>query len=191
MKEKHAFKMIKKILPFLLLITSIANSQHTIKGFMSPKIDSDWVILYKIESTKQVFVNNTTLKADSLVIGGVKQAVGSFEIKLPSSAKPGTYRATYRLEGAGFVDFFYNKEDVSFIFNPDYPHESIAFTESSENIFYNNYINDISRAQQKLDSIQVTFLQDPTLDLKNPYKEAYQKVNTVQNNLLCHIEIKQ
>lgn len=173
--------MIKKILPLLLLISTISYAQHTIKGAMSPKIKTDWVILYKIEGTKQVFVNNTSIKTDSISISGNKQAVGSFEIKLPSSAKSGTYRATYRLEGASFIDFFYNKEDVSFIFNPDYPQESVAFTTSSENILYNKYINDISNAQQKLDSIQVAVLQDPSLDLKEEYKSAYNKVDVVQN----------
>lgn len=173
--------MMKKILPILLLISSITYGQHTINGSMSPRIETDWLILYKIEGTKQVFVNNTTIKKDSLLIGGKKEAVGSFEIRLPSSAKPGTYRASYRLEGATFIDFIYNKEDVSFIFNPDYPQESIAFTASSENTFYNQYISDITTLQQKLDSMQVAVLQDPTLDFKEAYKEAYQKVNAVQN----------
>ncbi|MFY9242224.1 MAG: thioredoxin-like domain-containing protein [Polaribacter sp.] len=172
--------MIKKILPFLLLFASITYAQHTIKGFMSPKIESDWVIIYKIEGTKQAFVNNTTLKTDSLSIGGVNQAVRSFEIKLPSSAKSGSYRATYRLEGAGFVDFFYNKEDISFIFNPDYPQESIAFTESSENILYSNYINQSSNAQQKLDSIQVAVLQNNNLNLKDDYQKAYINFKAIQ-----------
>ena len=129
--------MIKKILAIFLLISSVTYAQHTVKGSMSPQIKSDWVILYKLEGTKQVFINNTTIKTDSIVISGVKQAVGSFEIKIPSYAKSGTYRATYKLEGAGFVDFYYNKEDVSFIFNPDYPQQSIAFTKSSENKMFN------------------------------------------------------
>ena len=173
--------MIKKILPILLLISSISFGQHTIKGAMSPKIDTDWLILYKIEGTKQVFVNNTTIKNDSILIGGKKEAVGSFEIKLPAYAKSGTYRATYRLEGATFVDFYYNKEDVSFIFNPDYPQESIAFTASSENIFYGKYISDITTVQQKLDSLQVAVLQNPSLDFKEAYRETYKKVNAVQS----------
>lgn len=172
---------MKNILTLLLLVTFSLNAQHTIKGAMSPKIETDWVILYKIDGTKQVFINNTTIKTDSILINGKKEAVGSFEIKLPSNAKPGSYRATYSLEGAGFVDFFYNKENVSFVFNPDYPQESIAFTESSENIFYKNYINDISVFQEKLDSLQVAVLQDPTLDFNEEYKQVYKKVEAVQN----------
>lgn len=174
-------KMIKKILPILLLICSISYAQHTIKGAMSPELKTDWLILYKIEGTKQIFVNNTTLKTDSLLIGGKKEAVSTFEIQLPASAKPGTYRATYALEGATFIDFFYNNENVSFIFNPEYPQESVAYTESSENTFYNNYINDISIMQQRLDSIQIAVLQNPSLDFKEKYKKVYRDVNAVQN----------
>lgn len=176
--------MIKKILPILLLISSFTYGQHTIKGAMSPNIDTDWLILYKIEGTKQVFVNNTIIKKDSILIGGRNEAVGSFEIKLPSSAKSGTYRATYRLEGASFIDFVYNKENVSFIFNPDYPQESVAYTASKENTFYSQYITDITAVQQKLDSIQVAVLKDPTLNLKENYKEAYNKVNATQNKYI-------
>ena len=173
--------MIKKILPILLFIYSFTYGQHTIKGTISPNIDTDWLILYKIEGTKQVFVNNTTIKKDSILIGGKKEAVGSFEVKLPTSAKRGTYRATYRLEGASFIDFIYNKENVSFIYNPDFPQESVAFTASSENIIYKQYLNEITAAQQQLDSIQVEVLKDPNLNLKVTYKEAFQKVDAIQN----------
>ncbi|WP_223269108.1 MULTISPECIES: TlpA family protein disulfide reductase [unclassified Polaribacter] len=172
---------MKNILAFVLLISTISQAQHTVKGSMSPKLESDWVILYKLEGTKQVFVNNTTIKTDSIIVNGKKQVVGSFEIKLPATAKPGSYRATYRLEEAGFVDFFYNKENVSFIFNPNYPQEAIAFQESTENKLYTAYMKDVSMAQQRLDSIQVAVLQDPTLDLKAYYLKVYKEVDSVQN----------
>lgn len=175
-------KMIKKLLPILILISTISYAQYTVKGSMSPQIKTDWLILYKLEGTKQVFVNNTTIKTDSVIISGNKQAVSSFEIKLPSSAKPGTYRATYKLEGAGFVDFVFNQEDVSFIFNPEYPQQSIAFAASSENKLFADYMSDISIVQQKLDSIQVAVLQNPELDLKEDYKKTLQKVDSVQTD---------
>lgn len=172
--------MIKNILAIVLLITSISHAQHTIKGSMSPILKSDWIILYKLEGTKQVFVSNTTIKTDSILVDGKKQAVGNFEIKIPVTAQPGAYRATYRLENAGFVDFFYNKENVSFIFNPEYPQEAIAFQESSENKLYNAYMKDISAVQQKLDSIQIAVLQEPSLNLKDLYKKAYKDVDSLQ-----------
>lgn len=172
--------MLKKLLPLLLFATSFTYAQRSIKGVMSPKLESDWLILYKLEGTKQVFVNNTKIKSDSALIGGEQEAVGRFEFKLPATAKPGVYRANYKLEGAGFVDFYYNNEDVTFIFNPEYPQESIAFSESEENKLYRNYLGDISKAQQSLDSIQVAVLQNPSLNLADAYKSAYSNLNNVQ-----------
>ena len=65
---------MKNIFTFLLLISSIANAQYTVKGIMSPKIEkSDWIILYKLEGTKQIFVNNTSIKGDSIDINGKKE----------------------------------------------------------------------------------------------------------------------
>jgi len=173
--------MIKNLFTFLLLISSIANAQHTVKGVMTPKIEkSDWIILYKIEGPKQIFVNNTSMKSDSIAVNGKKGLVGHFELKMPSSAKSGVYRINYRLEGESFVDFFYNKEDVSFIFNPDYPELSITFSKSSENKLFNTYIETVSIAQQQVDSIQVAVLQNPNLDLKNQYKKAKKNVDSIQ-----------
>ena len=101
--------MTKTILVFLIFFTSIGFSQYKIKGILVPKVKTDWVILYKIEGTKQVFVSNTILKTDSLKIGNKKEAASIFEITLPSIAKSGAYRATYGLEGTGSVDFFFHK----------------------------------------------------------------------------------
>lgn len=172
---------MKNILALLLLISSISHAQYKVKGSMSPKIASDWIILYKLEGTKQNFINNTTIKIDSVLVDGKKQAVGNFEIKIPATAKPGVYRATYQLDGTGFVDFFYNKENISFIFNPAYPQEAIAFQESEENKLYTAYMQDISTAQQKLDSTQIAVLQEPTLKLKGFYTKVYEQVDSIQN----------
>jgi thiol-disulfide isomerase/thioredoxin len=148
---------------------------------MSSKIDSDWVILYRIEGTKQVFVGNTTIRTDSMAFNGKKKAVGRFEFTLNPQAKPGAYRINYRTEGEGFLDFFYNKENVSFRFNPEYPEQSVVFSKSAENKLYREYIAAISKAQGKLDSIQISAFQNPKVDLKISYKKAYNRVNTLQN----------
>ena len=173
---------MKNIFTFLFLISSIANAQHTITGVMNPKIKkSDWIILYKIEGTKQVFINNTSIITDSIAVNGQNEVVSNFELNIPSYAQSGTYRINYRLEGENFVDFIYNKEDVSFIFNPDYPEQSITFSESLENQLLSTYIETVSIAQQQLDSIQVAVLQNPNLDLNAPYKKAKKNVDSIQN----------
>ncbi len=181
-EQNSTKKTMKNILAFLLLISSITTAQHTVKGIISPNLKTDWVILYKIEGTKQIFIGNTTIKKDSIEVNSKKEAVGRFEIKIPATAKPGAYRVNYRLEGTSFVDFFYNKEDVSFIFNPDYPEQSISFSESSENKLYRSYFETISIAQQQLDSIQIAAIQTPTLDLKGKYNAAYKNVNSIQKS---------
>ncbi|MDP4703583.1 MAG: hypothetical protein NWS05_00860, partial [Polaribacter sp.] len=163
--------MTKTILVFLIFFTSIGFSQYKIKGILVPKVKTDWVILYKIEGTKQVFVSNTILKTDSLKIGNKKEAASIFEITLPSIAKSGAYRATYGLEGTGSVDFFFHKEDVTFRLNPQYPDETITFLKSEENKLYKEYLTKISAAQEKLDSIQISAFQNQAKNNKEVYKK--------------------
>ncbi|PQJ76232.1 TlpA family protein disulfide reductase [Polaribacter gangjinensis] len=172
--------MTKTILGFLIFVSSISFSQHKIKGILVPKVKTDWVILYKIEGTKQVFISNTNLKTDSLKIGNKKEAVSVFEITLPSNAKSGAYRATYALEGAGSVDFFFHKEDVTFRLNPQYPDETITFLKSEENKLYKEYLAKISAAQEKLDSIQISAFQNQGTKNKEAYKKALAKVLKTQ-----------
>ena len=176
---------MKHIFYLILFLTSITNAQNVIKGTMNPKFNSDWVILYKIEGTKQVFVNNTSLKKDSIVINGKKQAVSRFEFTLKPQAKPGAYRISFKTDGGGYLDFFYNKENISFSFNPEYPEQSVSFSKSVENKLYREYIDAISKAQAVLDSIQITALQNPKLDQKIPYKKAYNKVSAIQNKYIA------
>jgi thiol-disulfide isomerase/thioredoxin len=172
--------MTKTILGFLIFVSSISFSQHKIKGILIPKVKTDWVILYKIEGTKQVFVSNTNLKTDSLRIGNKKEAVSVFEITLPSNAKSGAYRAKYALEGAGSVDFFFHKKDVTFRLNPQYPDETITFLKSEENKLYKEYLTKISAAQEKLDSIQISAFQNQGINNKEAYKKALAKVLKTQ-----------
>ena len=175
---------MKNILVFIFFISAFANAQFIVKGTMTPTIKSDWVILYKIEGARQVYIKDTKIKLDSLTINNKKQVVGNFSFTLPKDAKPGAYRATYKLEGAGFVDFIFNKENISFVFHPDYPNQSISFSESKENIIYKQYLDEISKKQQQLDSIQITALRNSDLDLKSAYKTTLNTVISIQKKYL-------
>ena len=175
---------MKKILALLFFVTSIVNAQYTITGTITPSLESDWVILYKIEGARQISVANTKINIDTLTIDGKKQAIGSFTFTLPKNAASGSYRATYRLKGAGFVDFIFNKEDVSFVFNPDYPDQTIVFSKSKENKIYKEYLETIAKQQQKLDSLQITALRNKNLDLSKEYKSTLNTINTIQNKYL-------
>jgi len=69
---------MKKFCLFLLFCSTFSYAQFSINGTLTKELESDWVILYKIESTQQVFVANTTIKKDSLLTNGKKVAVGTF-----------------------------------------------------------------------------------------------------------------
>ena len=175
---------MKKIALLIILISSFAQAQFSINGTLTHSLDTDWVVLYRIEGSKPQFVQNTTIKKDTLLIEGKKKAINIFKFELPATAKAGTYRVRYRTRGISFVDFIFNKEDVSFTFHPDYPEQAILFSKSRENIIYKNYLKDISKQQQKLDSLQVTAIRNPKLDLKKSYKAALLKINNAQQAYL-------
>ncbi|QNM84951.1 TlpA family protein disulfide reductase [Polaribacter pectinis] len=181
---------MKKILAFIFLVTSFVQAQHTLKGTMTPALESDWIILYKIEGARQKFIKNSKIKIDSVTVDGTKRTVGHFSFEFPENTKVGSYRVTYRTEEAGFVDFIFNKEDVSFAFHPDYPEQSVVFSKSEENIIYREYLSDISVAQQKLDSLQITALKNPDVDLKAAYVSGLQKINSIQQEYLKATENK-
>ncbi|MDA9336937.1 thioredoxin-like domain-containing protein [Polaribacter sp.] len=175
---------MKKTYLLLFLFSTFSYAQFSITGTLTETLESDWVILYKIESTQQVFVANTTIKKGSLVVDGKKAAIGTFSFLLPKGAKSGVYRATYKLKGAGSVDFIFNKENVNFTFNPKSPETTVMFSSAKENIIYRQYLAAISQKQQKLDSIQIAVLRNKTLVLDVEYKKAYREVVAVQKSFL-------
>ena len=75
--------MIKKTTLLFLLINSFTYAQFTVKGTMSPPYKSNWVILYKIEGARQLFVKNINAKKDTVLIDGKKQVVANFQFILP------------------------------------------------------------------------------------------------------------
>ncbi|AUC16257.1 hypothetical protein BTO06_14285 [Tenacibaculum sp. SZ-18] len=171
---------MKRLLALLIFVTAVANAQYSVKGTMTPPEESDWVILYKIEGAKQKFISNSTIVFEDVNIGGNTQKVGRFELNLPPDAKEGAYRVTYRNSGAGFVDFFFNKENIEFVFNPVYPEESIVFTKSRENKVYREYLDAIATMQRSIDSLQVEYLKNEDKKFKKAYKKAYKEQGEIQ-----------
>lgn len=171
---------MKKLLFLFVFVTSIAQAQHTIKGTMTPPEKSDWVMLQKLQGTKPKFILHTTIKVDTVDVGGNKQAIGRFEFTMPKDMQPGMYRATYRERGAGFIDFLYNGEDVEMVFNPTYPDESVMFIKSEENKLYREYQDALALTQRSVDSIQVSYLDTGSKDAKKAYKDAVKKTNEIQ-----------
>lgn len=170
---------MKKILALLLLVTAVAQAQYTIKGSMTPPDKNDWVILYKIEGAKQLFISNTNTKIDTVKANGKEMRVANFEFTLPKEAKTGMYRVTYRQEAGGFANFLFNKEDVEFSFNPDFPEQSIVFSKSKENKIFNEFLQANKLTQNKLDSLQVVYLRDSSEVIQKKYTATLTKVNDV------------
>ncbi len=171
---------MKRILALIVLFATVAHAQYSIKGTMTPPDKGDWVILYKIEGAKQKFISNSTIKTETLNIGGQQQQIGRFELTLPADAQVGAYRATYRDKGAGFVDFLFNKENIEFVFNPEFPDQSIVFTKSIENKVYREYLEALSLSQSKVDSIQMVYISSKDKKLKKVYSKAVDGAEEVQ-----------
>ena len=175
---------MKKILAFVFLISSFIQAQYTINGSMSPAVKSDWIILYKIESTKLNYVQHSKIKLDTINAQGEKKEIATFLFELPKDIRIGAYRISYGIVEGSFVDFFYNKENIHFNFDPESPEESISFTSSKENILYQESIALISKEQQKLDAIQNRALQNPSLNLNSAYKKALNSLNSIQKKYI-------
>ena len=69
---------MKRVVVLFLFVSATLSAQYSINGTMSPIENSSWVLLYKIEGTKQLFIKNTQIKKD-----GNK---GIFELSLPSGS---------------------------------------------------------------------------------------------------------
>ena len=119
--HKKKGNMLKKIFFLLILVSSIGNAQHTIKGEMKPVGNFEWIVMYQLQGAKQKYIVDTKVKD------------GKFTINIPINTKPGVYRLIYNLERRLFVNVIYNNEDIAFTLNPDFPSETVEFISSDEN----------------------------------------------------------
>ncbi len=124
--------MLKNLLAFFLLTTTICVGQNSIKGTFTPAEDYKFVILYKVTPTTSIYTTNSQIEED-----------GKFEFKLDSTATKGIYRVVYALpqEEHNF-DFIYDgKEDIELDFNTE---TGVAFKTSSENKLYESYLQSMA-----------------------------------------------
>jgi len=161
--------MYKKLFLSIVLLASLANAQHTIKGVMQPKFDFKWVVLYELQGVSQKYIEN----AD--VING------AFSFTLPKTTTSGVYRMMYDLENQLFVDVLYNNEDISFTFNPKQPNEQIQFIASKENQIYHQYLTETTVVLKQLDSLQVAYFSSPEKDaITKLYQKHYVNLKKTQ-----------
>ena len=153
----------------LLLSFNSLFAQYTISGsFTDTAASISWAILYRLESGKETFVENTKVKDKH------------FEFELPKSAASGMYRVTYRLEGPGNVDFLFDKETVSFRFDSSYPEQTIVFQTSAANQLFLDYLEDTSKYQTYIDSVQVSHFRAKKPDQYIHYKNGLDSLLKVQ-----------
>jgi len=168
---------MKKLFILFFLVSLSIQAQYKIKGELNTSEKYTWVILYKIEGTRQVFVKNTTITI-------VSNKAGKFEFDLPKDANIGAYRISYTNDDINFVDFIFNKEDVSFSFDPKNAESTLVFTTSKENILYQKYLKAIVIAQQKIDSLQVSYLKNPSITTANLYASQAKKIALLQREYI-------
>jgi thiol-disulfide isomerase/thioredoxin len=177
---------MKRVVVLFLFVSATLSAQYSINGTMSPIENSSWVLLYKIEGTKQLFIKNTQVKKD-----GNK---GVFELSLPSDAKTGSYRLKYSMKKNGFIDFIFNKENIDFVFNPKDAENSIIFNTSKENQIYTSFKEKIFNAQYTLDSIQSEYFRNPSSKIKEAYRNNLKNIQKIeerytqdsQNKMVSH-----
>mgnify|MGYP000002873499 FL=1 len=175
---------MRGLLFFLFFTSALTFSQYAVEATFLPNVTSDWAILYKVEGVKKNYIDNVKIKKDTLLVEGEKKTIGKAKFLLPIHTKPGVYRLTYKLKGDAFVDFIFNKEQISFALHPDYPEQTVVFTKSEENKLYQNYLTEIANAQQELDSIQIIQIKNPSLNQQSAYKKALQVVKNIQNSYI-------
>ncbi len=153
----------------LFFALQLVNAQHKVEGtFVDslPKISS--VALYKLVKGNSSYIKYAKVKDKKFV----------FEM---DSLAPGYYRALYRNVKTGFVDFIYNKENVSFEIDSKVGQASVAYTTSSENQLLQAYNNNMIGLRNKLDSVQQLYIQFPKKITARKYKKVKEKVDGAQS----------
>jgi len=173
---------MKKIIVLFLFISAFSYAQYAIKGTMSPIENSSWVLLYKIEGTKQIFVKNTQVRKEG--------KTGFFEFSLPTDAKVGSYRIKYSMKRDGFMDFLFNKENIAFEFNPKDLENTIVFHESKENQLYISFLKKIYTAQYTLDSLQSEYFRNPSSLIKEAYIRSLRDFQKIEKEYILASEEK-
>jgi len=165
--------MLKYLTFVLLFITFSVHAEYSIKGTIESNHDYSWIILYKIEKGKQVYVEKAAVTN------------GKFKFDLTKGASIGIYRAYYQMEGNLYVEFIFNNENLDFTFDPERPHETIEFISSDENQIFQNYLKSIEEYQKQIDVLQIEFFKatddDQAIKIQNEYKERLSKVKSIQN----------
>ena len=128
--------MLYKIFLFVFLTSVSLQAQYSVTGKINSEGNFSWTLLYEIQNGKPVYVENADVKD------------GQFTFNFTKDQPAGIYRIYYQIEERLYIDFIYNKESVSFTFNPEDPSGSITFSDSDENKVYQEFYKSISVEQK-------------------------------------------
>ncbi len=165
--------MTKILFIFAVITCSFLQAQFSIQGTIDPDHDYSWILLYQMQNGDQTYVANADV------------VDGRFTFEIEKDQPAGVYRAYYQIENSLYVEFIYNKEAVEFSFDPNNPVRTISFSQSEENIVYQDYYNAIKQKQHKIDSIQVLYFKatekDEEAGLRKEYKKFLSELNKEQD----------
>ena len=163
--------MFKKLVFSLFLISLTATAQTSIKGELKPANDAvTWAVLYQLKGAKQLYIANSKIKD------------GKFEIDLPATTEKGMYRLLYTIDNSGYIDFIYNGKSINLSFDAKNGPATVDFNTSEINTLYHNYSLQSSAVEQKLDSLQLSYLKDNNQpDLENNYSKMLITKDSIQS----------
>jgi thiol-disulfide isomerase/thioredoxin len=167
---------MKKLLILFFSLSFSLHAQYSVKGTLNPVKKYSWVLLYKVEGTKQVFIKNTQIETEG--------NTGVFKFNLPKDTKIGSYRITYDLKNNGVIDFLFNKEDVEIELDPSNPNATTVFKESTENILYSKFLNETSFVQNNIDSLQGSYFKNKANNTKEAYRNWVDKLQKIEQQYL-------
>lgn len=130
------FTTAKKCLILFLLFPVVLSAQHTITGTFKPAKDFNFVIIYKIETDRLVYVVNGQIEN------------GKVFLPLNKTLSPGMYRLVYELpEEKNNLNFIYNgKESITFEFSAD---KGVSFKDGQNKIF-DDYLEKTERNRKEI-----------------------------------------
>ena len=152
-----------RILSLFLFLSISLQAQFSVSGKIEPHNNLSWILLYKLENGKKVYIENSNVTN------------GNFKFNFSEDQPAGIYRLYYQPKDNRYVDFIYNKENIVFSFDPENPTDNIHFTTSKENKVYQEYYRQISKEQKKLDSIQVAYFRSTDKNKDTQLAKAYKQ----------------
>lgn len=130
--------MLKRIFFLLFLIPLLTAAQQTITGTFSPAEDYNYIILYRVEPTKNYYTTDSK-----------KDEKGDFKFELDSTNEPGIYKVVYGIpqEEKNFELVYNGEEDIAFTFSET---EGVTFTASEENKLLASFEAQMYRIQKDI-----------------------------------------